>query len=109
MAEQHRETVEEQGVKAVLLEVGEGHVELIEPLVAGTGVAKFIERNGEGMHHVAYQTDDIDAALEKVRAAGLRADRRGAAHRHPRQPRGVPAPEGDRRRADRARGGRGGH
>ncbi len=73
MAEQHRETVEEQGVKAVLLEVGEGHVELIEPLVAGVRrSAKFIERNGEGMHHVAYQTDDIDAALEKVRAAGLR-------------------------------------
>jgi len=72
MAEQHRETVEEQGVKAVLLEVGEGHVELIEPLSPESGVAKFIERNGEGMHHVAYQTDDIDAALAKVKAAGLR-------------------------------------
>ncbi len=72
MAEQHRETVEEQGVKAVLLEIGEGHVELIEPLSAESGVAKFIERYGEGLHHVAYQTDDIDAALEKVRTAGLR-------------------------------------
>ena len=72
MAEQHRETVEEQGVKAVLLEIGDGHVELIEPLSPESGVAKFIERNGEGLHHVAYQTDDIDAALEKVRAAGLR-------------------------------------
>ena len=72
MAEQHRETVEEQGVKAVLLEIGEGHVELIEPLSPGSSVAKFIERNGEGMHHVAYQTDDIEATLEKVRAAGLR-------------------------------------
>ena len=72
MAEQHRETVEEQGVEAVLLEVGEGHVELIEPLGPESGVAKFIERHGPGMHHVAYQTDDIDAALEKVRAAGLR-------------------------------------
>jgi methylmalonyl-CoA/ethylmalonyl-CoA epimerase len=72
MAEQHRETVEEQGVKAVLLEVGEGHVELIEPLSPDSGVAKFIEKNGEGMHHVAYQTDDISAALEKVKAAGLR-------------------------------------
>ena len=72
MAEQHRETVEEQGVKAVLLEVGEGHVELIEPLSPESSVAKFIERNGEGMHHVAYQTDDIEAALEKVRTAGLR-------------------------------------
>ena len=72
MAEQHRETVEEQGVKAVLLEVGEGHVELIEPLSPESGVAKFIERNGEGLHHVAYQTDDIDSALEQVREAGLR-------------------------------------
>ena len=72
MAEQHRETVEEQGVKAVLLEVGEGHVELIEPLSAESGVAKFIERNGEGLHHVAYQTDDIDSALQQVKAAGLR-------------------------------------
>jgi methylmalonyl-CoA/ethylmalonyl-CoA epimerase len=72
MAEQHRETVEEQGVKAVLLEVGEGHVELIEPLSPDSGVAKFIERNGEGMHHVAYAVDDIDSALEKVKAAGLR-------------------------------------
>ena len=80
MAEQHRETVEEQGVKAVLLEVGEGHVELIEPLSAESGVAKFIERYGEGMHHVAYQTDDIDAALAKVRSAGPAPDRRGAAH-----------------------------
>ena len=72
MAEQHRETVEEQGVKAVLLEIGEGHIELIEPLSPESSVAKFIERNGEGMHHVAYQTDDIEATLEKVRAAGLR-------------------------------------
>jgi methylmalonyl-CoA/ethylmalonyl-CoA epimerase len=72
MGEQHRETVEEQGVKAVLLEVGEGHVELIEPLSAESGVAKYIERYGEGLHHVAYQTDDIDKALAKVRSAGLR-------------------------------------
>ena len=72
MAEQHRETVEDQGVEAILLEVGEGHIELIRPLSDDTGVAKFIAKNGEGMHHVAYQVDDIDAALEKVRSAGLR-------------------------------------
>jgi methylmalonyl-CoA/ethylmalonyl-CoA epimerase len=72
MPEQHRETVESQGVKAVLLEIGDGHVELIEPLSPDSGVAKFIERKGEGLHHVAYQTDDIDAALRQVRAAGLR-------------------------------------
>ena len=72
MAEQHRETVEEQGVEALLLEVGEGHIELIKPLSEDSGVAKFIAKNGEGMHHVAYQVDDIDVALEKVREAGLR-------------------------------------
>ena len=72
MAEQHRETVEEQGVEAILLEVGEGHIELIKPLSEDSGVAKFIARYGEGMHHVAYQVDDIDATLEKVREAGLR-------------------------------------
>ena len=72
MPEQHRETVEEQGVEAILLEVGEGHIELIKPLSDDTGVAKFIAKNGEGMHHVAYQVDDIDAALEQVREAGLR-------------------------------------
>ena len=72
MAEQHRETVEQQGVEAILLEVGEGHIELIRPLSEDTGVAKFIAKNGEGMHHVAYQVDDIDAALDRVREAGLR-------------------------------------
>ena len=72
MREQHRETVEEQGVDAVLLEVGEGHVELISPLGADTAVGKFLERNGPGLHHVAYQTDDIEAALERCRARGLR-------------------------------------
>jgi methylmalonyl-CoA/ethylmalonyl-CoA epimerase len=72
MREQHRETVEEQGVEAVLLEIGDGHIELIRPLGPDTGVARFIEKNGEGMHHVAYQTDDIDSALAGVRDAGLR-------------------------------------
>ncbi|MEA2468835.1 MAG: methylmalonyl-CoA/ethylmalonyl-CoA epimerase [Thermoleophilaceae bacterium] len=72
MREQHRETVEEQGVEAVLLEVGDGHVELIKPLGPDTGVAKFIAKNGPGLHHVAYATDDIDATLGAVREAGLR-------------------------------------
>ena len=72
MREQHRETVEEQGVEAVLLEVGDSHVELIKPLGPETGVAKFIAKNGPGLHHVAYGTDDIDATLEAVKAAGLR-------------------------------------
>lgn len=72
MGEQHREVVEEQGVEAVLLEIGEGHVELLRPLGPDTAVGKFLARSGPGLHHVAYQTSDIDAALEQVKAAGLK-------------------------------------
>ena len=68
----HRETVESQGVEAVLLDVGEGHVELLAPLGPDTPVGKFIARKGPGIHHVAYAVEDIDAALEQVKAAGLR-------------------------------------
>ena len=67
----HRETVEEQGVEAVLLDVGDGHVELLRPLGPETAVGKFLERKGPGLHHVAYAVDDIDATLEKLAAAGL--------------------------------------
>lgn len=72
MPEAHRETVEAFGVEAVLLDVGESHVELLKPTGPDSGVARFLEKNGPGLHHVAYGTDDIDAALEQVRAAGLR-------------------------------------
>ena len=72
MPVQHRETVEEQGVEAVLLGVGESHVELLRPLGSETVVGRFLARSGPGLHHVAYGTDDIDSALDAVRAAGLR-------------------------------------
>jgi methylmalonyl-CoA/ethylmalonyl-CoA epimerase len=72
MPVEHRETVEEQGVEAVLLGVGEGHVELLRPLAPDTAVGRFLERSGPGLHHVAYGTDDIDSALDALRAAGLR-------------------------------------
>jgi methylmalonyl-CoA/ethylmalonyl-CoA epimerase len=68
---EHRETVEEQGVEAVLLGVGESHVELLRPLGPETAVGRFLDRNGPGLHHVAYGTDDIDSALDAVREAGL--------------------------------------
>jgi methylmalonyl-CoA/ethylmalonyl-CoA epimerase len=71
MPVQHRETVEQQGVEAVLLGVGESHVELLRPLAPDTAVGRFLERSGPGMHHVAYGTDDIESALEQARAAGL--------------------------------------
>jgi methylmalonyl-CoA/ethylmalonyl-CoA epimerase len=67
----HRETVDEQGVEAVLLDVGHGHVELLRPLGADTPVGRFIERSGPGLHHVAYRVDDIDAELERLAAAGV--------------------------------------
>jgi methylmalonyl-CoA/ethylmalonyl-CoA epimerase len=71
MALAHRETVEEQGVEAVLLDVGDGHVELLCPLGAETAVGKFLERKGPGLHHVAYAVDDIDATLVSLTAAGI--------------------------------------
>ena len=71
MREQHRETVESQGVEAVLLEVGDGHVELLQPLADDTAVGKFLAKRGPGLHHVAYQTDDIDRTLGVVRDAGI--------------------------------------
>lgn len=67
----HRETVESQGVEAVLLDVGDGHVELLAPLGPETPVGKYMAKNGAGLHHVAYAVDDIDAALEKIAAAGI--------------------------------------
>ncbi|MDX6625257.1 MAG: methylmalonyl-CoA/ethylmalonyl-CoA epimerase [Solirubrobacterales bacterium] len=68
----YRETVESQGVEAVLLDVGEGHVELLRPLGADTPVGKFMAKNGAGLHHVAYAVDDIDATLERIAAAGVK-------------------------------------
>ncbi len=72
LAVAHREVVEEQGVEAVLLDVGENHVELLAPLGEDTPVGKFLARQGPGLHHVAYQVQDIDATLEALTQAGLR-------------------------------------
>ena len=68
----HRETVESQGVEAALLDVGENHVELLAPLHDDTPVGKFLAKRGPGLHHVAYRVDDVAAALDDLRAAGLR-------------------------------------
>jgi len=67
----HREVVESQGVEAVLLNIGDGHVELLRPLGPETPVGKFIERRGDGLHHVAYRVGDIDGALAGLRNAGI--------------------------------------
>ena len=68
----HREIVTEQGVEAVLLDVGENHVELLAPLGADTPVGRFLAKRGPGLHHVAYQVADIEAALARLRAGGVR-------------------------------------
>ncbi len=68
----HRETVAEQGVDAVLFDIGDAHLELIAPLGPQSGVAKFLEKRGPGLHHLAYRVDDIDAALAALASAGVR-------------------------------------
>jgi methylmalonyl-CoA/ethylmalonyl-CoA epimerase len=67
----HREVIEEQGVEAVLLDVGENHVELLAPLGAQTPVGKFLAKRGPGMHHIAYQVSDIEATLLALERNGL--------------------------------------
>ncbi len=67
----HRETVESQGVEAVLLDVGEGHVELLRPLGPETAVGKFIAKRGPGLHHVAYAVSDIDATLASLKEGSV--------------------------------------
>jgi methylmalonyl-CoA epimerase len=67
----HRETVSEQGVEAVLLDVGDTHVELLSPLGPETPVGKFLARKGPGLHHVAYRVDDIEGALAQLREQGV--------------------------------------
>jgi methylmalonyl-CoA/ethylmalonyl-CoA epimerase len=68
----HREKVTEQGVDAALLDVGEGHVELLQPLGPETAVGKFIARRGTGLHHVAYRVPDVEETLARLATAGLR-------------------------------------
>ena len=67
----HREVVEEQGVEAVLLDVGENHVELLRPLNEETPVGRFLAKRGPGLHHVAYQVTDVQATLATLRDRGL--------------------------------------
>jgi methylmalonyl-CoA/ethylmalonyl-CoA epimerase len=67
----HREVVEAQAVEAVLLDVGESHVELLRPLQPDTAVGRFLASRGPGLHHVAYRVDDIEAALDALRDRGL--------------------------------------
>ena len=66
------ETVESQKVKTAFFAVGEVHIELLEPTSEESPIAKFLEKNGEGIHHVAYRTDDIEGQIKQAREGGCR-------------------------------------
>ena len=68
----HRETVETQKVNTAFLSVGDSNLELLEPTSADSPIAKFIEKRGEGIHHICLRVDDIEAHLERLKAAGYR-------------------------------------
>ena len=68
----HRTVVEHEGVEAAVLPAGESRLELIEPTTPGSVIARFLERRGEGLHHVALEVDDVEAAAEAVRQSGRR-------------------------------------
>lgn len=68
----YRERVEEQGVEEAMVAVGGSHIQLLEPLSEESPVGRFLERNGEGLHHVALAVADIDAALDHLAAEGAR-------------------------------------
>jgi methylmalonyl-CoA epimerase len=91
------ETIQEQGVKAALLTIGDCEIELLEPIDPEGGVARFLERRGEGLHHICFETDDIERELAGLKERGVdlidQQPRRGLAglicFLHPRAHRGV--------------------
>lgn len=77
----YRETVEEQGVEEAMVPLGGSYLQLLMPLGADTPVGRFLEKRGEGLHHIAIQVVDLDAALAHLEGQGVelidRAPRRG--------------------------------
>jgi len=65
------EEVPEEKVKIAMLKVGETYIELLEPLSEDSALAKFLEKRGEGIHHIAFAVDNINEAMEKVKASGV--------------------------------------
>lgn len=72
LAVQHTETVETQRVKTAFLSVGDSNLELLEPTSPDSPIAKFIEKRGEGIHHICLRVDDIEAHLERLKSEGYR-------------------------------------
>ena len=68
----HIETVPTQRVKTAFLSVGDSNLELLEPTDADSTIAKFIEKRGEGIHHICLRVDDLDAHLARLKAQGFR-------------------------------------
>jgi methylmalonyl-CoA/ethylmalonyl-CoA epimerase len=68
----HRERVDDQGVEEVLFPVGETYIQLLGALTPDTPVGRFVAARGAGMHHIAYRVDDVTAALDALRADGVR-------------------------------------
>ncbi len=66
------EIVESQKVKTAFFAVGEVHIELLEPTSEESPIAKFLEKNGEGIHHVAYKTDDIEGQIKQAKEGNCR-------------------------------------
>jgi len=94
----HKQAIQkDQGVKAAVLTIGESEIELLEPLGPDTPVGRFLERRGEGIHHICLQTDDIDKELADLKAKGVelidQEPRQGLVGRicflHPRSTKGV--------------------
>lgn len=98
MSYQGAEEVAEQKVRVAFLQIGESKIELLEPTADDSPIAKFLEKNGSGIHHIAYEVDDIEEALTALEAKGARlidrSPRRGAhgariAFIHPRSTGGI--------------------
>ena len=93
----HTEEVPDQGIKAAIIVVGDVEIELIEPTNPDSGVAKFLEKKGEGIHHICFEVDDVDKELESLAAKGVdlidKQGRKGLAGKigflHPRSTNGV--------------------
>jgi methylmalonyl-CoA/ethylmalonyl-CoA epimerase len=68
----HRERVEDQGVEEAMIPVGDTYIQLLAPTGPDTTVGRFVERNGEGLHHIAYEVADLEATLADLKAKGVR-------------------------------------
>lgn len=67
----HRERVEDQGVEEAMVRIGESYIQLLGATGPDTTVGKFLERRGEGLHHIAFEVDDLEASLAQLKEQGV--------------------------------------